>query len=97
MTKEGLSIELPQELPSPFEDIVVNMVPGAQSLGTYALGKSVDGKKRLLIDGELPAEGDRWTTDTIVSDYKNICQIRMICLTQIKEVGLRSKMLRIER
>ncbi len=63
LTKEGLDIELPQELPSPLQDVVVNMVAGAQSLG-----KSLDGKKRLLIDGELPAEGDRWTTDTIVSD-----------------------------
>jgi hypothetical protein len=63
LTNEGLSIELPQGLPSPLEDIVVNMAPGAQSLGKY-----IDGKKRLLIDGELPAEGDRWTTDTIVSD-----------------------------
>jgi hypothetical protein len=63
LTKDGLSIELPQGLPSPLEDIVVYMVPGAQSLGKY-----IDGKKRLLIDGELPAEGERWTTDTIVSD-----------------------------
>ncbi len=67
LTKEGLSIELPpvstKGLPSPLQDIVVNMVPGAQSLG-----KLVDGNKRLLVDGELPAEGERWTTDTIVSD-----------------------------
>ena len=63
LTKEGLNIDLPQELPSPMQDIVVNMVPGAPSLG-----KLLDGNKRLLIDGELSAEGDRWTTDTIVSD-----------------------------
>jgi hypothetical protein len=61
--KEGLYIDLPEDLPSPLQDIVVNMVPGAQSLGKF-----VDGNKGLLIDGELPAEGDRWTTDTIVSD-----------------------------
>jgi hypothetical protein len=63
LTKEGLSIELPQALPSPLEDIVVNMTTGAQSLGKY-----IDGKKRVLIDGDLPAEGERWTTDNIVSD-----------------------------
>jgi hypothetical protein len=63
LTQEGLNIDLPAGLPSPMQDIVVNMVPGAQSLG-----RLVDGNKRLLIDGELPAEGDRWTTDTIVSD-----------------------------
>ena len=63
LTKEGLSIDLPQDLPSPLQDIVVNMSVGAQSLG-----RLVDGNKRLLIDGDLPAEGERWTTDTIVSD-----------------------------
>ncbi len=67
LTKEGLSIELPNEstkdLPSPLQDIVVNMVAGAQSLG-----KLVDGNTRLLVDGELPAEGERWTTDTLVND-----------------------------
>ncbi len=63
LTKEGLSIELPQDLPSPLQDIVVNMAAGAQSLG-----RLIDGNKRLLIDGDLPAEGERWTTDTIVSD-----------------------------
>lgn len=63
LTKEGLLIELPQDLPSPLQDVVVHMVPGAQSLG-----KRVEGNRRLLVDGELPAEGDRWTSDTIVSD-----------------------------
>lgn len=63
LTKEGLSIELPQDLPSPLQDVVVNMSVGAQSLG-----RLVDGDKRLLVDGTLPAEGERWTTDTIVSD-----------------------------
>lgn len=63
LTKEGLSIELPQEFPSALDDVVVNMAAGAQSLVKYE-----DEKKRLLIDGELPAEGERWTTDTIVSD-----------------------------
>lgn len=63
LTEEGLSIELPQELAQPLEDSVVNMAAGAPSLG-----KPTDGGKRILIDGNLPAEGERWTTDTIVSD-----------------------------
>ncbi|MEQ1827268.1 MAG: hypothetical protein ABL921_15030 [Pirellula sp.] len=63
LTEDGLLIELPKELGTPLEDIVIAMEPGGASLA-----KSLDGTRRILVDGELPAEGERWTTDTIVTD-----------------------------
>ena len=54
LTEAGLSIELPKTLPSGLEDMVVNMVPGAPSLG------KVDDDSHLLIQGDLAAEGERW-------------------------------------
>ncbi len=62
LTADGLNIQLPKDLPGGIEDPVVNMVPGAASLG-----KVIDGSQ-LLINGELAAEGERWTVDTIVTD-----------------------------
>ena len=59
----GLEIEIPQGLPSPPEDAVVSF-----SLGLPCLGRWMEPKKRLLVDGSLSAEGGRWTSDAIVSD-----------------------------
>ncbi len=66
LTASGLMIELPQNLPSPLKDVVVNFVPGQTSLG-----KLSQQNQRLLIDGEFDAAGERWTTDTIVSDEQH--------------------------
>jgi len=63
LTSKGLEIEMPDGLPSPPEDAVVNF-----SLGLPCLGKWIDAKKHLLVDGSMSAEGGRWTSDAIVSD-----------------------------
>lgn len=61
LTEQGLSVELPKQLPSTLLDPVALMVPGSPSLGK-------SDENRLLIDGEYTAGGDRWTVDTIVTD-----------------------------
>ena len=63
LTAKGLEIEMPEGLPSPPEDVVLSF-----SLGLPCLGNWTEPKKRLLVDGYLPAEGGRWTADAIVSD-----------------------------
>ena len=63
LTNEGLSIELPRDLPTPLEDIVVSFVPGAPTLGQV-----VENASRFIVTGNFPAESERWTTSTIVSD-----------------------------
>ena len=63
LTSKGLEIEIPDGMPSPPEDVVVNF-----SLGLPCLGKWTESTKRLLVDGSLTAEGGRWTSDAIVSD-----------------------------
>jgi hypothetical protein len=62
MTADGLVIAIPQNLPSPLEDTVVNF-----SLNSKALGKWTS-DHQLLIDGQFEAENERWTTSSIVSD-----------------------------
>jgi hypothetical protein len=56
-----LLIDLPKAA-GDLDDVVVAMVPGAPMIG-----KRID-ENRILVDGDLPAEGERWTSDTIVSD-----------------------------
>ncbi len=63
LTSKGLEIELPQGLPSPPEDVVVNFTPGSPCLGNLT-----DQNRRLLVDGEWTAEGNRWTSASMVSD-----------------------------
>ena len=63
LTEKGLEIDLPEGLPSTPEDLVVNFNPGSPSLV-----RSVVQDKRVLLDGELPADGNRWTSSAIVSD-----------------------------
>ncbi len=63
LTTKGLEIELPEGLPSQPEDIVVNFTPGSP-----CLGELTDQNRRLLVDGELTSEGNRWTSASIVSD-----------------------------
>ena len=60
LSEDGLIVELPKSN-VPLEDIVVVMVPGAP-----VLGKRLD-DQRILVRGDLPAEGDRWTADSIVN------------------------------
>jgi len=63
LTAMGLELELPQGLPSQAEDIVVSFTPGAPCMGNL-----IDQNNRLLVDGKLPAEQNRWTSASIVSD-----------------------------
>ena len=63
LTATGAELELPHGLPSQAEDIVVSFTPGSPSLGNL-----IDQNNRLLVDGKLPAEANRWTTASIVSD-----------------------------
>jgi len=61
-TKDGVRIRLPDNLPSKFQNPVVAYVPGAPVLGTRV------SESEILIDGAFPAEGERWTLDTMVGD-----------------------------
>ena len=63
ITQTGLEIDLPAAIPSPVQDVVLTLVPGAP-----VIGKVVDGTNRILVTGDLPAEGERWTADVIVND-----------------------------
>ena len=63
LTATGLELELPQGLPSRAEDIIVSFTPGSPCMGTFN-----DQNNRLLVDGKLPAGGNRWTSASIVSD-----------------------------
>ncbi len=77
LTDKGLELELPEGLPSAPEDIVVCFTPGSLSLGNWT-----ETNKSILVDGELPADGNRWTSASIVSDeqgrratvYNNVFQ-----------------------
>ena len=61
-TPKGLQLQLPDGLPSPISDPIMSFVAG-----TPVLGKRIsDGE--ILIDGEFPAEGERWTLQSIVDD-----------------------------
>ena len=63
LTPRGLEIALPGNLPSKAEDVVVDFTRGSPSLGTW-----IEQDNRLVVDGELSADGNRWTSDSIVSD-----------------------------
>ena len=60
--ESGVVIQLPGNLPSKVLNPVVAYVPGAP-----ALGSSVS-ESEILVNGDYPAEGDRWTLDAIVGD-----------------------------
>ncbi|MFN9987429.1 MAG: hypothetical protein ACK52S_17920 [Pirellula sp.] len=59
-TSDGLSIQIPTGLPAPLKDPVLCYMVGAPTLA-----KSLD-SQRILVDGSYPAEGERWTLDSIV-------------------------------
>jgi hypothetical protein len=59
-TSEGLSILIPPGLPSQLKDPVLCYMVGAPTLA-----ENVD-NQRILVDGSYPAEGERWTLDSIV-------------------------------
>jgi hypothetical protein len=61
-TTNGLEVQLPAEFSSPLSDPIISFVAGAP-----ALGKTDNGKK-ILIDGKFPAEGERWTLQSMVDD-----------------------------
>lgn len=63
LTDKGLELEFPEGMPSPPTDVVVNFNPGSPSLVNW-----IEPNKSILVDGELPADGNRWTTSSIVSD-----------------------------
>lgn len=63
LSSKGLELELPEGLPTAAEDIVVCFTPGSLSLGNW-----IERNKSILVDGELPADGNRWTSASIVSD-----------------------------
>jgi hypothetical protein len=74
-TSKGVNIELPQEFAGKMEDIVV-----CQSPGIPTLVNAGEQSNQLLMDGSLPAGGDRWTTAALVNEeqlrraaiYRNI-------------------------
>jgi len=59
-TSDGLSIIIPPGLPSQLKDPVLCYMVGAPTLA-----KSID-NQRIVVDGSYPAEGERWTLDSIV-------------------------------
>lgn len=59
-TSEGLSIQIPPGLPSQLKDPVLCYMVGSPTLAI-----NLD-NQRILVDGSFPAEGERWTLDTIV-------------------------------
>ena len=61
-TAEGLEVKIPSEFPSPLVNPIMSYVAGAPALGKTADGKSI------LIDGKFPAEGERWTLQSMVDD-----------------------------
>ena len=63
LTTLGLELELPPGLPSRAEDLVLSFTPGSPCMGNL-----IDQNNRLLVDGKLPAEENRWTSASIVSD-----------------------------
>ena len=63
LTSKGLELELPQGLPSPPEDIIVNFTTGSPCMGNL-----LDQNSRLLVDGSFPSDRNRWTSAAIVSD-----------------------------
>jgi hypothetical protein len=72
-TEQGAIVSLPSSLPSELSAPIINYVPGAPVLGTpIESGVSTDdssaARTRLLVDGAYPAEGQRWTLDTIVGE-----------------------------
>jgi hypothetical protein len=60
----GLQIPLPTSLPSRLTDPVLAYLPGAPVLGVTEA--SANGESRVLFNGDFPAEGERWTLNTIV-------------------------------
>jgi hypothetical protein len=64
-TPKGLEVQIPWNLRSKLSDPIVHLVPGAP-----ALGRSID-DKTILIDGQYPAEGERWTLQTIVDEEQS--------------------------
>lgn len=60
----GLHITVPNNLPSRIADPVLAYLPGAPVLGVP--GASKDGHHSVLFNGDYPAEGERWTLNTIV-------------------------------
>jgi hypothetical protein len=62
LDKDGLKLELPAGLPSPLKDSVLHFTVGAPSVGKHL------SDHRIQVDGTIPAEGERWTLDSIVSD-----------------------------
>lgn len=63
LTDKGMVLEFPQGLPSSPEDVVVNFNPGSPSLANW-----IEPNRSILVNGDLPADGNRWTTSSIVSD-----------------------------
>jgi hypothetical protein len=63
LTSKGLEITLPGNLPSKAEDVVVDFVRGSPTLGIWT-----EQDRRLMVDGELSTDGNRWTSDSIVSE-----------------------------
>jgi hypothetical protein len=66
-TDKGVVVSLPTNLPSPLSAPIVNYVPGSPVLGV-SVDKATEESSALFIDGSYPAEGERWTLDTIVGE-----------------------------
>lgn len=63
LTSQGLTVEAPANFTENIEDAVIGYAPGAPSIG-----RSLSGKNSWLVDGTLPASGDRWTAESFVTE-----------------------------
>lgn len=61
----GLTIDLPSELET-FEDPIIGFAPGVPMIGVPMIGR-LEGRQ-VRADGSLMAEGERWISDTLISN-----------------------------
>jgi hypothetical protein len=66
----GAHIRIPTSLPSRLKDPVLGFHPGIPCLGVTE-PYSIDRSETIGIDGSFPAEGERWTLDTIVDQEQS--------------------------
>jgi hypothetical protein len=66
----GAHIRMPTSLPSRLKDPVLGFLAGSSCLGVIE-SSSDEGNESILVDGSFPAEGDRWTLDSIVDQEQS--------------------------
>jgi hypothetical protein len=63
LNSQGLTVEVPENFSARIEDAVISYAPGIP-----CLGKNSPSNKSWLMDGSLPAGGDRWSSESFVSE-----------------------------